>query len=209
MLERKQAIELERLRISTELHDDVGGELSAIRLLSEMKTANISPQQQLSKISSSSGELVQKMNEIVWALNVNNDSLQSLVAYLRRYAVKYLDDLGIDCSFEQPGEIPDMEVNGATRRNIFLLVKEVLNNVVKHASATAVGITVVTDSSLQIIVKDNGKGIPDNMLQNGTGNGLRNMKQRVKDMEGSMAIKNHDGTTVQFNLPLQRTNTKG
>ncbi len=209
MLESKQAIELERLRISTELHDDVGGELSAIRLLSEMKTTNISPQQQLSKISSSSAELVQKMNEIVWALNVNNDSLQSLVAYLRRYAVKYLDDLGIACSFEQPDEIPDKEIDGLSRRSIFLLVKEALNNMVKHAGATAVEITVVINNGLQIIVKDNGKGITDDMLQNGTGNGLRNMQQRVKEMNGSMAIKNHDGTSVQFNLPLQRTNTKG
>ncbi|MFN2438867.1 MAG: two-component regulator propeller domain-containing protein [Chitinophagaceae bacterium] len=209
MLERKQAIELERLRISTELHDDVGGELSAIRLLSEMKTANISPQQQLSKISSSSAELVQKMNEIVWALNVNNDSLQSLVAYLRRYAVKYLDDLGIACSFEQPGKLPHKEVDGLSRRNIFLLVKEALNNVVKHAGASAVEITVVINNGLQIIVKDNGKGITGDMLQNGTGNGLRNMQQRVKEMNGSMAIKNHDGTTVHFNLPLQTTNTKG
>ena len=200
---------MERVRISNELHDDLGGELSAIRLLSEMKTSNISPQQQLSKISSSSGELVQKMNEIVWALNVNNDSLQSLVAYIRRYAVKYLDDVGIDCSFDQPDKIPDKEVDGIIRRNIFLLIKETLNNVVKHSHATGVNINVRVKENLQITIQDNGKGIPDGMLQNGIGNGLRNMQQRVKDLEGSIEIKNHNGTTVQFNLPLQRNNTKG
>jgi signal transduction histidine kinase/ligand-binding sensor domain-containing protein len=201
-LEKQKAIELERMRISTELHDDMGGELSAIRLLSEMNISSISPQQQLSKISSSSGDLVQKMNEIVWALNVNNDTLQSLIAYMRRYAVKYLDDVGIECTFQQPLSIPGKEIDGAVRRNIFLLVKETLNNVVKHAGATAVNITITVKDSLQITIQDNGRGIPDEMINNGTGNGLRNMQQRIKELKGILEIKNHKGTTLNFNLPL-------
>ena len=200
-LEKKQAVELERIRISTELHDDVGGELSAIRLLSEMNISTISPQQQLSKISTSSGELVQKMNEIVWALNVNNDTLQGLIAYMRRYAVKYLDDVGIDCVFTQPQQIPDKEVDGVTRRNIFLLLKEVLNNIVKHSRATNVEIAINIENLLQITIHDNGKGIPADMLQSGNGNGLRNMQQRVKDLQGTMEVKNQEGTTVRFFLP--------
>jgi signal transduction histidine kinase/ligand-binding sensor domain-containing protein len=205
LLEKQKAVEGERMRISTELHDDIGGELSAIRLLSEMNVANITPEQQLTKISSSSGELVQKMNEIVWALNVNNDSLQGLIAYLRRYGVKYLDDLGIDCEFKQPDKIPAIEVDGVTRRNVFLLVKETLNNVVKHAGATDVQVTVAVDNELRIVIHDNGKGIADNMLQNGSGNGLRNMQQRVRELKGSLEIKNHEGTTVQFFIPLLMT----
>jgi signal transduction histidine kinase len=186
----------------------MGGELSAIRLLSEMKISNITSEQQLSKISSSSGELVQKMNEIVWALNVNNDSLQGLIAYMRRYAVKHLDDVGIDCLFKQPEKIPDIEVDGITRRNIFLLVKEALNNVVKHANATEVKMSVTMDDSLQIIIHDNGKGIPADRQQNGSGNGLRNMQQRVKELKGVLEIRNHEGTTVRFDLPVPGTNTK-
>jgi signal transduction histidine kinase len=186
----------------------MGGELSAIRLLSEMNISNISPQQQLSKISSSSGDLVQKMNEIVWALNVNNDTLQSLIAYMRRYAVKYLDDVGIECSFQQPVSIPGKEIDGAVRRNIFLLVKEALNNVVKHAHATAVNITITVKDSLQITIQDNGRGIPDEMINNGTGNGLRNMRQRSKELNGTLEIKNQDGTMLKFNLPETAYNTK-
>ncbi len=208
-LEKQKAIELERMRISTELHDDLGGELSAIRLLSEMNISTISPHQQLSKISASSGELIQKMNEIVWALNVNNDSLQGLIAYMRRYAVKCLDDAGIDCIFKQPEKIPDIEVDGITRRNIFLLLKEVLNNVVKHAHAKEVKIKVTINDALQLTIHDNGKGIPDGTLQNGTGNGFRNMQQRVKDLKGSMEIKNHNGTMVLFVLPFLGITQKG
>ncbi|MEP7377755.1 MAG: two-component regulator propeller domain-containing protein [Chitinophagaceae bacterium] len=208
-LEKKQAVELERNRISTELHDDMGGELSAIRLLSEMNITGVSPQQQLSKISASSGELVQKMNEIVWALNVNNDTLQGLIAYMRRYAVKYLDDVGIDCVFKQPQQVPDKEVDGVTRRNIFLLLKEALNNIVKHSHATNVEIAISIENLLQLTIHDNGKGTPADMLQNGNGNGLRNMQQRVKDLKGAMEITNHEGTTVQFSLPAGTSNTKG
>jgi signal transduction histidine kinase len=208
-LEKKQIVESERVRISAELHDDIGGELSSIRLLSEMNISNITSQQQLSKISSSSSELVQKMNEIVWALNVNNDTLQGLLAYMRRYAVKYLDDVGIDCVFTQPQQIPDKEVDGVTRRNIFLLLKEVLTNIVKHSRATNVEIAVNIGSLLQITIHDNGKGIPADMLQSGSGNGLRNMQQRVKELEGTMEIKNQEGTTVRFFLPAGSGNTKG
>jgi signal transduction histidine kinase len=198
-----------REKISRDLHDDVGGELSAIRLLSEMSTPEINPQQKLTKISSYSGEIVQKMNEIVWALNVNNDTLQSLIGYVRRYAVKYLDDIGIGCIFKQPDTMPEMEVDGATRRNIFLLVKEALHNIVKHAQAAEVNITVEVSDQLKITVHDNGKGIPEQLLQSKTGNGLRNMQQRIEDIKGNMEIINHDGTTVLFTIPFMKNNTKG
>ena len=198
-----------REKISRDLHDDIGGELSAIRLLSEMNTPGTDPQVQLSKISAYSGEMVQKLNEIVWALNINNDTLQSLIAYIRRYAVKYLDDLGIDCLFNQPEKIPEREVDGPTRRNIFLLIKEALNNIVKHAQATKVCIIVAVDDELLISIEDNGKGIPAEISGQGRGNGLHNMKQRVKELKGSLELKNHNGTTVMFTLPVVLNHTKG
>jgi signal transduction histidine kinase len=210
ILEKKQAIELERLRISAELHDDIGGELSAIRLLSEMaqmnKTEN--PQQQFEKISASSSDLVQKMNEIVWALNVNNDTLQSLISYVQRYAVRYLDDVGIECKFTQPETIPKYEVDGAVRRNIFLMVKEALNNIVKHASATCVFMRVEINYQLEILIHDNGKGIEKENLTANTGNGLSTMQKRAKDLKGAMQITNHNGTTIVFLIPLKETHTK-
>ena len=201
-LEKQQAIAAERIRISTDLHDDMGSELSAIRLLSEMNTYNMNPKQRLAKISSSSEDLVQKMNEIVWALNGKNDSLQNLVSYIHRYAVKYLDDVNIDCDFHQPKKISDTEIDGSKRRSIFLLVKESLNNIVKHADATAVHIHIEAADSLHITIHDNGKGMPENILQTATGNGLRNMQLRIKELKGKMEIKNATGTSVHFKIPF-------
>lgn len=207
-LEKERAVEMERLRISTELHDDVGGELSVIRILSEMGTANNNPKQQLSKIAASSGELVQKMNEIVWALNISNDNLQSLIGYLRRYAVKYLDDINIECAFYQPENIPPIIIDGFIRRNIFLLIKEALQNVAKHSNATKVEIKISTSDRISISIRDNGSGIPASAIINKTGNGIGNMERRVSEMKGNMKIGSANGSAVFFDLPVLSNNTK-
>ena len=149
LFEREQAVEKERSRISAELHDDIGGGLTAIRLMSEMLKDNSREESSrffVNKISASSNELVQKMNEIVWAMNVNNDNLQSLISYTREFAVSYLDDFNIQCEVDLPEHISDLTVTGTNRRDIFLMVKEALNNVVKHAQATKVNIKIrITD----------------------------------------------------------------
>jgi signal transduction histidine kinase/ligand-binding sensor domain-containing protein len=207
MFLRQQAVEQERSRISAELHDDIGGGLTAIRLLSEMSLEHDSSpatSRYLSKISASSNELIQKMNEIVWALNINNDNLQSLIAYTRQYAVSYMDDLNIDCQFDTPEQIPDIPVNGKNRRSVFLLVKESLNNVAKHAQCTTVKIRIGINDQLHIEIADNGKGFQkDNSSR---GNGLNNMNKRVQAMRGQMDILNGNGTTMLFDIPVKNLN---
>jgi signal transduction histidine kinase len=202
-------VEQERSRISAELHDDIGGGLTAIRLLSEMnleKNTDASSRKYLEKISASSNELIQKMNEIVWALNINNDNLQSLVSYTRQYAVSYLDDLGIQCNVETTENIPDITVTGNNRRSVFLLVKEALNNIAKHAEASCVEIKFEVNSKLHIHVHDNGKGFSSN-LQNVHGNGLVNMRRRIQKLRGEMKIINSKGTRIDFDIPIKNLNS--
>jgi len=146
------------------------------------------------------------MNEIVWALNVNNDNLQSLVSYTRQYAVSYLDDLGIKCKVDTPENIPDIIVTGNNRRSVFLLVKEALNNVVKHSGASSVDIKFNVNSRLNIFVHDNGKGFTVNN-KNLHGNGLLNMQRRVQKLKGEMEILNHQGTKVVFDIPIKNLNS--
>jgi len=201
--DRHRAIEQERSRISSELHDDLGGGLTAIRLMSEMmkiKTQEPSDRSVFGKISDSSNDLIQKMNEIVWALNSNHDNLQSLIAYSRQYAVSYLDDLGIQSHVNIPDIIPSINISGNNRRTIFLLVKEALNNIAKHAQASRVNIDINIDEKLKISVHDNGRGI--NLKQNNYGNGLLNMQKRVEGLQGSFELANYDGTNVIFTIPL-------
>ncbi len=202
--ERQQIIEKERSRISAELHDDIGGGLTAIRLMSEMameSDRDASLRTIHGKISHAANDIVQKMNEIVWALNLNHDDLPSLVAYTRQFAISYMDDMGIKAIFLVPERIPAMRVSGVNRRNIFLLVKESLNNVVKHADATDVAVEFDLDRNLRISVRDNGKGLPEHP---GKGNGFANMQKRVNSMGGHMEIRGDHGTTIMFTIPMDR-----
>ena len=205
LFEREQAVEKERARISGELHDDIGGGLTAIRLLSEMnkdKSKYESSRIFFGKISASSNELIQKMNEIVWALNVNHDNLQSLIAYTRQYAVSYLDDFQIRCIVTIPENIPDMPVMGNKRRNVFLLVKEALSNIVKHAQANTVKLEIRITDRLHIEVSDNGKGIDQGEIKPGN-HGLINMRKRVEHLKGIMTIENKMGTAIVIDIPLK------
>jgi ligand-binding sensor domain-containing protein/signal transduction histidine kinase len=207
--EQQQLIEKERSRISSELHDDIGGGLTAIRLMSEMVKDSEADEERRGiflKISNASNELVQKMNEIVWALNVNQDDLPSLIAYTRRFSVSYLDDMGIRAYVTVPEDIPDMRVTGVNRRHIFLLVKEALNNLVKHSGATEAEIQFIIDGTLRILIRDNGRGFfPASGKRQG--NGLANMEKRAAMMGGRFAISGDAGTTVSFTIPLDRLGT--
>ena len=140
-LEKKQAIEKERTRIAIDMHDDMGAGLSRIKVLSEtIKFENqkgIVDPAHLQKISSYSEEMMDKMGEIVWALNERNDSVDDLLGYTRAYATDYLTTHEIHCTFHAPAEHPEIFASGEMRRNIFLSVKEVLHNVVKHAELRA------------------------------------------------------------------------
>jgi signal transduction histidine kinase/ligand-binding sensor domain-containing protein len=204
-LEKQNAIDTERLRISSELHDDLGGGLSTIRLMSELiqhGDKNGESKKQLEKISSNSKELVQKMNEIVWALNIKNDTLAGLLSYIRQYAALFLDDNMLDCKLTITDQVPDLAITGSKRRDIFLLVKESLNNVVKHAHASKVDISFTIDDLLQIKIHDDGIGF-NTTNRTTTSNGLRNMGKRVDELMGTMTIKNHEGTTLIFDIPLK------
>ena len=204
---KKLALRLSHIReeISMDLHDEVGSGLSTIRLLTELikikplSNENINP---INKISESSKELVQKMNEIVWALNINNDNLEGLVAYIREYTMNFFDNTDIHCVFFEPENIPDWGIEGHSRRAIFLIVKEALNNIVKHAHATEVEVRIIISASFEIFIHDNGKGfqLPD---ANFFHNGLQNMQRRIETLCGSIQFVNYDGTTVACSVPVE------
>lgn len=192
----------ERTRISRELHDDLGGGLSTIRLMTEMIK---DPQfgmngSYLNNISFKSRELIQNMNEIVWSLNNNNDNLAGMIVYIRQYAGTFLEDANIILSFEQQQTIPDLEVDGYTRRHIFLLTKEALHNIVKHSGASEVKIHIHIDNYFTVSIADNGKGISDAQREI-PGNGLRNMQQRIDVLKGRFQIMQKAGTRIIFSIP--------
>ena len=194
----------ERDRISADMHDELGSGMTAIRLMSEIVKTKMKDQAfpELEKISNSSNDLLGKMNSIIWTMKSSNDSLESLVAYLRAHALEYFDSTPISCRVQVPDTIPVVEMSGEKRRNIFLSVKESLNNIMKHAQASEVTIQIsIHPKKLVIQVADNGIGIDTEKLRR-FGNGLSNMKRRMESINGDFNVENSGGSVITFTSPL-------
>ena len=203
--EKQQAIEKERTRIATDMHDDLGAGLSRIKFLSETigikKQKHLPFEEDISKIREYSHEMIDKMGEIVWALNEKNDSISDLLSYTRSYTVEYLSQSGISCSIDSPEVFPATFVTGEFRRNIFLSVKEILHNIVKHAQANHVNITIQINPGLCISIKDDGIGF-DQGKTRPYSNGLVNIKKRMTDIDGIMEIETKNGTMIRLKAPI-------
>lgn len=199
-----QAKQEERNRISTDMHDELGSGVTAIRLMSEIMRAKMKEDTlpEVDKISNSANELHSKMNTIIWTMSSSNDRLDNLVAYIRSHAFEFLENTQVDCHFKNPEFIPAVEISGEKRRNIYLCIKETLNNMVKYSKATELWIEVnIVLSKLEITVQDNGVGINKEKLRE-FGNGLANMQKRMESVGGAFSIENKNGTQSVFTVPL-------
>lgn len=203
-LESERAIERERVRISQDMHDEVGAGLTEIGILSELAKRVIQNPREaevhMQRVSETSRETIASIGEIIWAINPKNDSLDDLVAYVRQYAARYLGATPIKLQFDIPETIPAFHLSAEARRNIFLVVKEAIHNIVKHSGATAVCIKVsFTQQCLEIQVHDSGKGFSAGELSR-FGNGLRNMEKRMKDIGGTFEIASKPGLGTEVTL---------
>jgi signal transduction histidine kinase len=204
-LEKQHAIIKERKRIGADLHDDVGSGLSKIILLSELvkkeaKTPETKKEAQ--KISAISQDLSSNISEIIWALNANNDYVENMLAYIRRYAAEYFENSPVKLKITVPDNIAHIAISSEHRRNVFYTVKEALHNIIKHANAGNAELSFALQNDiLTVVIRDDGIGMPQGEL-NRFGNGLKNMRNRMTSIDGVMNIESHQGTKVTLSLPL-------
>lgn len=206
LLENELALQQERNRIADEMHDELGGGLATIRLSSERARKMESPDELktiLSRVSQISIGLISNMRGIIWAMDTQNDSLDSLLSYLRQYARTFLDDNAIQSNIQMPTERLDLSLTGQYRHSILLTVKECLNNILKHAEASEVWLHAAADTELVIHIRDNGKGF-DPEEKAGSGKGLRTTVKRMESVGGSIEwIRNPEGgMTTVLRAPL-------
>lgn len=190
----------ERNRISADMHDDLGAGMTSIRLYSELAKSKLGDKNmpELDKISSSADELINNMNSIIWSMSSQNDSMGNMVAYIRSYAIDYLENTGIKPIVNLPEKLPELIVNGIIRRNVFMVIKEALQNIVKHSNATEVRITMNKEpEGFSLIIHDNGKGIDFDNLRPFS-HGLKNMKKRMEDVGLEFSIENNNGTVIRL-----------
>ncbi len=193
----------ERERISADMHDELGAGMTAIRLMSEIARNKMKENTpvEINKISASADDVLNKMNAIIWSMNSGNDTLDNLISYIRSYSLEYFDNTPIECDVNVPEQIPEIVLAGDKRRNIFLSVKETLNNSLKHSGASLITIDIKANHTLQITIADNGKGIDMQNLRQ-FGNGLRNITRRMESIGGTCTIENKNGTITTFTLPI-------
>ena len=206
-LERLNAIDKERLRISKDMHDEVGASLTRISILSQLasdqKNDTEKSRKLIVQINEIAGGVVDEMSQIIWAMNPKNDSLDSFASYFRQYASGYLESAEIDGTFVFPDTIPSTPMSSEMRRNVFLTTKEALHNTVKHASATHAEIRLdLAGNQLLIKIKDNGKGF-EIEKRVGTGNGLLNMQKRIEELGGSYSILSEPGKGTEIVLSVR------
>lgn len=205
-LEKQLAIkvteESERLRFAKDIHDDLGAGLSKINYLSEQLLTKPNSLN-AANIAQTAKDLVANMHDLIWALNPENTTLDNLLASIREYCADYLDDFPITYKFNLPLVFDDFEIKKEVHREIFMTVKEIINNVVKHSKAATVEITANISSQLFTIeINDNGIGFNTVVVK--TGNGLRNMKNRIELIGGICSINcpKLGGTSIKLNVPI-------
>ena len=161
------------------------------------------PPPQLREIALTAREMVQAMDATVWAVNPRNDTFDHLANYLVHYVQEFFRDSPVVCRLDLPTELPDWPVSAEVRHNVFLVVKEALNNVARHADASEVRLELrLTNSTLRIAVRDNGHGFsPGKPPQRG--NGLQNMAHRLQQLGGRLLIESASGAGACITLELQ------
>jgi signal transduction histidine kinase len=206
-LEQQHALEEERARIAHEIHDDMGACLTQISLLTELAQRSLANNSEASgyirRIGFTATDLFRRMDEIVWAVNPRHDTLGSLMDYVCRYSEQYLRLAEIRCRLDLPERIPHRCLSSEIRHNIFLSVKEALNNVVKHAHPSEVWIRVRVDrNGFELHIEDNGGGF-QTAKADPMRHGLSSMRQRLTKAGGRLEVesKPNEGTKIRMFLP--------
>jgi signal transduction histidine kinase/ligand-binding sensor domain-containing protein len=212
LLEQQAALHKERARIAKDIHDDLGANLTQIALLGELAQQDRGEPEKagerMTRISGTARNAIKSLDEIVWAVNPRNDTLAHLIDYAGQFALDYLRVAGIRCRLDFPEQAPPHELSTDLRHNLFLVIKEALNNIVKHSHASEAWLRAhITPEQLTVVIEDNGAGF-EGAPNDAQADGLRNMRQRMADIGGECRIESHvqQGTSVILHLPWTSPN---
>lgn len=200
--EKQLAIEQDRLRISNNLHDDLGSGLAALNLRAQViaqHTRDASTKDQVNQLAENTRKLVGQIRETIWTINSQHDTVDSLVTRLHQYTIEFFENTGIECKVQLMPDQILARIPGEHRREIYLAFKEALHNVVKHARATYVSVNMTIDSAhqLNIEIRDDGTGFDSGMHHSGLG--INSMKKRMEGIGGSMRLMSGiQGTSISL-----------
>lgn len=218
-LEQRHAVERERSRIARDVHDELGSKLTEISFQGSIAQCNLNDpletRRQIERMSASAREAVSSLQEIIWAADPENDTLEGLVGHISHFVEEFFRMSGIQGEVSAPERIADLKIPAMVRHNLYLAVKEAVNNSAKHANATHIRLQIsIHNEVLEVLISDNGNGFVMDQLEHGAGerpkrvgHGLVNMRDRLKAIGGVCEISSEpgQGTTVRFVVSLQRS----
>ena len=201
-------VQAERDRIARDIHDDLGSKLTQLLLTGEVAQIDSVPAAgaPLSQMCDGARNILATIDEVVWIVDSQHDNLDDFVIYLCKHTQNFLDATGIRCRFDVPPELPIKTLSQFMRRNLFLAIKEALNNAAKHSEATELTVRIGLDGPwLDVVVADNGRGF-DSAQASQERNGLSNMKLRMAEIGGDCQVVSRpgDGCQVSFQVLLER-----
>lgn len=209
--EQRAAIEKERGRIAKDIHDDLGSSLTRIMMLGERAGEDLDKRENLGvhvgKIVTTARRTVQALDEIVWAVNPANDTFEGLVQYISHHADEFFENANMSCRLEMPEALPTIVLPAEVRHDLFLVVKEAFNNVLKHSQASEVRVRVSGDNlGVTIEIEDNGCGFDPGENGGGrVGNGLTNMRKRIEGLGGELRLTSASSAGTRLKM---RVNVK-
>lgn len=202
VLKRESVLEHERLRIARDLHDQIGANLTQISLLSELVQKDGDPRAHLPALAHSAREAVTALDGIVWAVDPRHDTLASLLDYTGQQAVDMVRAAGLRCRVDFPQAVPERRLHADFRHHLHLMVREAVNNAVKHSGAAEVTLHAeLLPESLRLVIRDDGRGFDPGLIT--PGHGLANLQERARTLGGicEISCKAGSGTTVACDLP--------
>ncbi|HXA44264.1 MAG TPA: two-component regulator propeller domain-containing protein, partial [Candidatus Angelobacter sp.] len=219
-ISQQEAMERERMRIARDMHDEIGSRLTRISYFSELALQDETPSRlSLESIAGTIRDLLKTLDEIVWAVNPHNDTLENLAEYLGHYVTEYLQNTTVGCTLNIPPNLPPRVLSAETRHNVFLAFEEAVGNALRHSGAAMIGVEMNLNGEQFVIrIQDNGRGFDpaaNNQAVNGRnpsgplvrsrkGNGLVNMRERLAGVGGETLIESQpgQGTKVTFSVPV-------
>jgi ligand-binding sensor domain-containing protein/signal transduction histidine kinase len=216
LLEREHAIERERQRIARDMHDDLGSDLARLAMMTDTVAEKEAPKEIVDDLRGLAGftrVIRHHASELVWLVNPRNDTLSEFASYVCDYAERTLAAGDIRFRWDAPLSLPALSIPSETRRNLFLVVKEGLNNLVRHSGASEARLTLALEgNTLSFQIADDGEGFDAThpKARPGGGNGLMNMAQRLEACGGRLTIRSQpgEGTLVSWTIPVSPDPTK-
>jgi signal transduction histidine kinase len=204
----EQILKVYRLRgtIAKDLHDDVGSALSSIALLSSIAqdkktSSSLKSEEIFSRIADTAKKMIELMEDIVWTVNPINDRFSNMLIRMKEYAVEMLETKHIEFAFEISEEVSDLKMPMHIRKDYFLIYKEAIHNISKYSNCSKAIISIVRlNHSIITIIWDDGRGFNPDTIH--SGNGLRNMQERARTINGILDIKTKPGERTRIRMDI-------